>query len=306
MPVTRHLEQRAIEVSLCGMSSAHAIAGKTGFAQGQPFAARCAGCDVRLLPARSYQVQFTPACNVIGFAFDPQEGMHAFASDRLHHFRTRANTLAFTPPGCEVQSSSPQGGEYLTIAVSSERHDIEGAPQFTDVIEPAAIRAAETLRYMLLSGHISDHLAIETQIVLLESCVERRPGDRDRRWMLTPRGLRLVENYIADHLGEAITVQSMAGTIGLSGGHFTRALKATIGKSPHEYVVDRRIAAARSRLGDRATSLTEVAAATGFASQSHMTTAFRRRLGVTPAVLRDRLRREARSRPQPGIAAFAD
>lgn len=259
-----------------------ASAGPTGQAQPGPVARH----NVRLLPANAYQIRFTPALPVIGFAFDPQEGTHAFSSDRLHHFRTRANTLAFTPPGCEVQSASPTGGEYLTLTLPRDCSSAAETRQFTDLMDPEAIGAAEALRRLVLSG--ADALAIEVQIALLEACIGKATRGRDKRGLLTPRGLAQVEGFIAEHLAGPITVQAMAATIGLSAGYFTRALKATVGKSPHDYVIDRRIAAARALLCGKATPLAEIAAATGFASQSHMTTLFRKRLGITPATLRNR------------------
>jgi hypothetical protein len=49
------------------------------------------------------------------FAFESQAGTHAFATDRITDFRTRPNSLAYVPKGCDVVSRSPEGGEYLTL-----------------------------------------------------------------------------------------------------------------------------------------------------------------------------------------------
>ncbi len=77
----------------------------------------------------------------------------------------------------------------------------------------------------------------------------------------------------------------MAALVDLSPFHFARLFKATRGVTPYRFVLERRIAAARRLLGSDA-GLAEIAYATGFASQSHFTTIFRREIGVTPGAAR--------------------
>lgn len=74
----------------------------------------------------------------------------------------------------------------------------------------------------------------------------------------------------------------MAGMLGLSEGFFIRAFKAAVGKSPHSYVIDRRVARARALLQEPRHGLADVALACGFASQAHMATVFKQRSGASP------------------------
>jgi AraC family transcriptional regulator len=83
-----------------------------------------------------------------------------------------------------------------------------------------------------------------------------------------------------------LTVQDLADDLGLSAGFFSRAFKAATGRSPHAYIVDRRVARARAELASGAEDLSAVALATGFSSHAHLTTTFRQRLGVSPSALR--------------------
>jgi AraC family transcriptional regulator len=91
------------------------------------------------------------------------------------------------------------------------------------------------------------------------------------------------ENYPGD-----VSLADMAGAAHLSPYHLTRVFKKATGISPHQYLVQVRVHSARSLLtagaGDR--SLAEIAAAVGFADQSHLTRHFKRILGVTPKQLR--------------------
>jgi AraC family transcriptional regulator len=81
-------------------------------------------------------------------------------------------------------------------------------------------------------------------------------------------------------------VQDLADALGLSAGFFCRAFSAAVGKAPHDYVIDRRVARARRLLLDPELDLSAIAQASGFASHAHMTATFRKRLGVAPSELR--------------------
>ena len=64
--------------------------------------------------------------------------------------------------------------------------------------------------------------------------------------------------------------------------HFAKRFRETVGVSPHAYVLHRRVRRAGQMLRRDRSSLAEIAAACGFASQAHFTTAFRRDVGITP------------------------
>jgi AraC-like DNA-binding protein len=69
--------------------------------------------------------------------------------------------------------------------------------------------------------------------------------------------------------------------------HFAREFKRLTGFAPHQYVLGRRVERARALLARGERSITEVALTVGFSSQSHLTTAFRRVYGTTPAAYRN-------------------
>ena len=246
---------------------------------------------IELLPPSPYETTYTADGAVIGFALEAQAGVHAFGSDRRQGFRTKPNGLAYVPVGCDVYSRSDRGGEYLKItsAVRLEEASIRDL-RFSDVTDPAAIAAAEGLRRELLRISGIEPLSVEHHAqVLAERVAQVLAGDHVEpvaaAWM-TPRRLRLVEDLIDARLDTKLTVQDVADALGLSAGFFSRAFKAAVGKSPYDYVVDRRIARARRLLRHAGQDLSAVAYASGFASHAHMTALFRERLGVPPSGLR--------------------
>jgi len=100
------------------------------------------------------------------------------------------------------------------------------------------------------------------------------------------------ERVLADPAG-VHTVESLADGAGISVRHFARAFKAEVGMTPASYVEAVRIERARQLLETAATTLHEVAAASGFGTPETFRRAFRRRLGVSPGEYRERFRAAA-------------
>ncbi len=96
---------------------------------------------------------------------------------------------------------------------------------------------------------------------------------------------------IEDRLSEGLSLPEIAGEVGVSPFHFARQFKAKTGDTPHGYVMERRLARAKDALQHSRDPIADIAYACGFSSQQHMTTAFSKNLGVTPA----RYRREVKA-----------
>lgn len=111
---------------------------------------------------------------------------------------------------------------------------------------------------------------------------------------LSPLGCDLLEDrriaraidYIHAHLGDALTVAELAGVAALSPSQFARVFKSTTGEAVWSYVQRCRIERAREALQATRLPISQIAFDYGFSSQNHMTTLFRRYLGVTPGALR--------------------
>jgi AraC family transcriptional regulator len=102
------------------------------------------------------------------------------------------------------------------------------------------------------------------------------------------RAVSAAVRFIREHYAENISLADIARAADMSTFYLTRVFKRTMGMSPHQYLVEVRVHSARALLssgGDRP-SLAEVAAAVGFADQSHLTRQFKRILGTTPKKVR--------------------
>jgi AraC-like DNA-binding protein len=87
------------------------------------------------------------------------------------------------------------------------------------------------------------------------------------------------------------TLESLGDLVGYSPFHLAHQFRAHTGTSVHRYLTDLRAAAALARIEAGETSLAAVAADLGFAHHSHLTATLRRRLGLTPRMIRERLGR---------------
>ena len=87
--------------------------------------------------------------------------------------------------------------------------------------------------------------------------------------------------YINDTIYENISLEELSTQVGLSPFHFSRVFTKHMGLPPHAYRKQLRIYKAKQLLLKRM-PISQVAAETGFADQSHLTRHFKQIVGVTP------------------------
>ncbi|MFM0153618.1 AraC family transcriptional regulator [Paraburkholderia sediminicola] len=87
---------------------------------------------------------------------------------------------------------------------------------------------------------------------------------------------------IDDDPSSPLTLTDLAADTGMSRFQLLRGFAHEMGLPPHAYRMQRRVALARQFIA-RGATLADAAAAAGFADQSHMTRAFVRLQGITPA-----------------------
>jgi AraC family transcriptional regulator len=141
-----------------------------------------------------------------------------------------------------------------------------------------------------MSALYADHvaMALVSHIAIAYGAM-RLPQGRSRGG-LTPAQQRRAKELLDARLDGGVALAELAATCQLSVRHFARAFRESTGQSPHRWLVERRLDKARSLLERSSQPLKDIASACGFASQSHLTRAFARYVGMTPGAWR-RLRR---------------
>lgn len=103
---------------------------------------------------------------------------------------------------------------------------------------------------------------------------------------LTPRAIRHLQQYVQDHLAERIDVDTLACVAGVDVRGVFSAFRHEFQTTPAQYVIEQRIRRARWLLTNTGHDITTIAMLTGFASHSHLTTAFKKHTGLTPHAFR--------------------
>jgi AraC family transcriptional regulator len=102
------------------------------------------------------------------------------------------------------------------------------------------------------------------------------------RGQLPPWQAKRIVAHIEANLASALMVEDLAKLANMSTSHFFRAFKMTLGVSPCEYIMHRRLDQARAMIRNTAEPLSHIAIACGLCDQSHLCRVFRRLLGQTP------------------------
>ena len=92
--------------------------------------------------------------------------------------------------------------------------------------------------------------------------------------------------YLDEESGEAVTLADVARVAGASPFHFLRTFRGTIGVTPHQYLVRRRLVQAAALLLDTDAPVTAIAYDVGFGDLAHFTRTFGRTFGCTPRAFR--------------------
>ncbi|MCA9891038.1 MAG: helix-turn-helix transcriptional regulator [Anaerolineae bacterium] len=138
---------------------------------------------------------------------------------------------------------------------------------------PISSLYAQTAAHMLVV-----HL-LRTYVTNPASLPERRDG-------LSQRQMKQIRNYVWEHLTHPLSLEELAQQVGFSPYHFARLFREATGESPHQFVIRQRVEYAENLLRTSKLALAEVAIASGFADQSHLTQVFKRHTGLTPKAFR--------------------
>lgn len=188
--------------------------------------------------------------------------------------------------------------ERLVSSVANEIMDRSVAEvRLRDVLkteDPIVTAAVDTITREAKARSLGGALYVEavaTQLTVhllrnYASVTFREPNDKGR---LSPLQSRRIAEYIDSRLHEPLSLETLAGVVGLGVWSFTRRFRESFGRAPHGYVIDRRVARARCLLAQGVMQVKEVASACGFADQAHLTRVFQHRLHTTPAVLRSQI-----------------
>lgn len=145
---------------------------------------------------------------------------------------------------------------------------------------PALGRPAEVSRLY------ADHQLLATHTYFACAFGGMRTAQPVRRGGLAAWQLRRVTELMQSDLSADVTMSDLASACGLSVSYFARAFRQSTGQPPHRWLLEQRVARARTLMSSPALPLADVALACGFADQSHFTRVFKSLVGASPGVWR--------------------
>jgi AraC family transcriptional regulator len=164
-------------------------------------------------------------------------------------------------------------------------------PRFA-IVDPMLEQLAIAILEALRDGLSEDGLYVDTIAQMMAVHLARRHSSRANSTParaavgVSRHAVRRLVEFIEAHLADDLSLDTLSAEAGLSPLYMSRVFKAAVGQPPHRYVLGRRVERAKELLRNTETPIAEVACATGFSSQSHLSNWFNRAVGVSPAAYR--------------------
>jgi len=249
------------------------------------------------------EVDLTPEAHLMCVNFRTnRSSVYRYAGGREVRGTRHMGSAHLIASGHHIQGYTPDATDHVVLRLAPARLRLvaEGLFDSGDAVDlrtdglpffdAAIFRIAVRLKHELKAGNPGGGLAVEEATTALAAHLAAEHSSlkdkRRHRIALTPARLARVRDYVEANLATDLRIDALAAVAGVSVGHFLKVFREATGRSPHQYVLDRRVTFVRERLFDGEPDLAHLAVQAGFSSHSHMTQCFRRRIGITPSAFR--------------------
>lgn len=128
---------------------------------------------------------------------------------------------------------------------------------------------------------------VQLHLADLYAAPRARPRPSRLKVRMDARDQQVVIDYLHTELDHRVDLDALAVLVEMTPNAFLSAFAEAFGTTPHQYLIEQRIARAQEMLSAGAASITEIASAVGFSTPSHFATTFKQRVGMSPSVYRD-------------------
>lgn len=241
---------------------------------------------VELYRARIVRHAFEPHVHD-GFGLGAIEsGVERFRYRGADHLAPPDSLVLMNPDELHTGRAETAGGwRYRMVYIQQAAVDeITGEPGwwFGDAVRADAVGARQITVLLNALWQAREPLAFDSLLLRLLGEFRRYARVSRTAQREAPVRFASVIEYLRAHLAEHVTLDDLAKVAGLSPFHFLRQFQARHYATPQQMLMAFRLSAAK-RLLAAGEAPAQVAAATGLADQAHLTRAFARRYGVTPA-----------------------
>jgi AraC family transcriptional regulator len=242
-------------------------------------------------------VSATPRLHHICFHLTPSAYIDSrIAGQALSHKPSRGS-LAICPAGADYAADGQGSTEAIIVAIDPSQFALAAAESSAFKAElmierfsgdQALFDLARSLAVECADGYPNGPLFWnDLASTFIDGLLVRHTSKFKRllRGSLDQQVLGRLRDYVVTHMDERIEAGALAKIAGRSPFHFTRVFARSVGMTPYRYVVHLRLQRALELMRDGRHCLADIAAATGFADQSHLSRWVRRVHGVSPKTL---------------------
>lgn len=136
-----------------------------------------------------------------------------------------------------------------------------------------------------IQNHLDVGLALALDRLVLEISRRLQQGSTSRAFDIHP-AIQETQTILDRDYAGAWTLSDLADRAGLAPTYLAALFSTQLGRAPHQYLTERRIARAKQLLSNSDLSITAIAVEVGFGSGQHLARIFKKVVGATPSAYR--------------------
>lgn len=219
-------------------------------------------------------------CSTFEIEYFLEDGNNIFLNGDT--YRVKKNRIHICSPGDVRNSELPFKTKYVKFYAEGKLAELlESAPRYFRVYRSFEALSLLDEIIMLNTSEDCDELLLHGKLLTYVSLVLDEAAQSLKAKPYSSIIMQ-AQNYIKEHYGKQIKLSDIANEVNLSQNYFHTLFTDACGQTPHDYLVEHRVNAAKNLLVTTQLSLSEIAEHCGFKNQQYLASVFKTKTGVSP------------------------